>query len=296
MLKTYYDQYFKNANMVMKLIIVNIAVFLLVNILSIFTKLSGLDAGGNSIVHWLSASSDFGAMLFRPWSIVTYQFTQEGLWHIAINMLILNFFGTTFGSTLGDKRLLPLYLMGGFFGWLLFALIFNLSPLFPSGDNQIIGASAAVMTIVAATATYLPNYKVRVLMFTVSLKWLAIFYIAFDLASVSNLGPNIGGHLSHLGGAAFGFVYALQLKKGKDIVMPFANFLNRLFSAKPKPRYKTKMKAHRNPRTQTKKSNAASVNEVDQEEIDRILDKISKSGYDSLSSREKQTLFKAGNN
>ncbi len=298
MFQTYYNQYFKNANLVNRIIIINAAIFLLITILGVIIRLSGASGGSSVISHYLSASSDFGSMLFRPWGIITYQFTHVGLWHLAFNLLVFHFVGNIFGGTLGERKLLPLYLIGGILGWLLVALVSTFSPLFPEGDIPIIGASASVMAVMAAIATYLPNYKVRIFTFSVSLKYIALFYIAGDLVSVQNGASNIGGNLAHLGGAAFGFFYALQLKKGKDYTAGFSRLLDAffaLFSGKRKPRAKKKpkMKMHKNQASNNKKTTPNS--DFNQEEIDRILDKISKSGYDSLSSTEKQTLFKAGN-
>lgn len=306
MANKYYNQFFRNSTLVNRIIIINAAIFLMVNILGIFLKLSGLSSQGSGIlVHYLSASSDFLSTSLRPWSIVTYQFTHVGLFHILFNLIIFNFVGQIFAGTLGEKRLLPLYLIGGFFGWLLYALLYTISPVFPAGDNEIIGASASIMAIMAAAATYMPEYKLRILTFQISLKWVAIIYIAGDLVAVNNVGQNVGGSLAHLGGAAFGFFYAIQLKKGNDYGLGLARILDYFFawvtgkaSAK-RPKRRAKMKTYRNTSANKKSSSKSTKNNsesVDQEEIDRILDKISQSGYDSLSSSEKATLFKASGN
>lgn len=304
MFNKYYNQFFKNSTLVNRILIVNAAIFLLVNLVGIFIKLSGLSGQGSGLlVHYLSASSDFKSTLLRPWSIVTYQFTHVGFLHILFNLIIFNFVGQIFAGTLGEKRLLPLYLIGGFFGWLLYALLYTLSPVFPAGDNEIIGASASIMAVMAAAATYLPEYKLRILTFQISLKWIAIIYIAGDLVAVNNLSQNVGGSLAHLGGAAFGFFYSLQLKKGNDYSVALARIIDQLsawLAGTPKPKRRAKMKTYRNTsrkKTTTIKNKSSNEKDtVDQEEIDRILDKISQSGYDSLSSSEKATLFKASNN
>lgn len=298
MLKTFYYQYFKNANLVNRIIIINVAVFVAITVLGIVFRLAGAAGGADLVSYYLSASSDFASNLFRPWGIITYQFTHEGLWHLFFNLLIFHFVGNIFAGTLGERKLLPLYLLGGVLGWLLYSLVATFSPLFPQGDIPLIGASASVMTIMAAAATYLPDYKVRIFTFSIPLKYIALFYIAADLASVSNGGDNIGGRLAHLGGAGFGFFYALQLKNGKDYTAGFANVLEQFFgwfnpNRKPRPKKKAKMKTYKNTATASKSKKNES--DFDQAEIDRILDKISKSGYDSLSAQEKQTLFKAGN-
>lgn len=298
MLQTFYNQYFKNVTLVNRIIIINAGLFLLITLLGVVIRLSGSSGGADVVSHYLSASSDFKSMLLRPWGVITYQFTHVGLWHLAFNLLVFHFVGNIFGGTLGEKKLLPLYLLGGIIGWLLFALISTFSPLFPDGDIPIIGASASVMAVMAAIATYLPNYKVRIFTFSVSLKYIALFYIAGDLVSVQNGASNMGGNLAHLGGAAFGFFYALQLKKGKDYTAGFARLLENFFAIfngkkRPKPKKKAKMKTYKN--STSKATSAKPDPNFDQVEIDRILDKISKSGYDSLSAQEKQTLFKAGN-
>jgi membrane associated rhomboid family serine protease len=297
MFQTYYNQYFKNATLVNRIIIINAAVFIGITVFGIVIRLAGANGGADLISYYLSASSDFTSNLFRPWGIITYQFTHEGLLHLAFNLIVFHFVGNIFGGTLGERKLLPLYLMGGVLGWLLYTLVSTFSPLFPNGDIPLIGASASVMAVMAAIATYLPNYKFRIFTFTVPLKYIALFCIAGDLASVSNGGPNLGGRLAHLGGAAFGFFYALQLKRGKDYTVGFATLIDRFFGLfngkrKAKPKKKAKMKTYKNAKSKSTKTES----DFDQVEIDRILDKISKSGYDSLTSKEKQTLFKAGNN
>jgi hypothetical protein len=211
-------------------------------------------------------------------------FLHAGIFHILFNMLWLYWMGQIFEEYLGNKRTIGLYLLGGLAGAFLFVLFYNIFPLFTQQPGLVegsttVGASAAVMAVVIATATLLPDYTIF-LMFIgpVRLKWIALFIVILDFLGIAGL--NAGGEISHLGGALFGFVYIKQLQRGNDWVGVFTKIFDRF---KPKSKL-----------TVTSKNNAKnSSNKPRQDEIDRILDKISQSGYDSLNKQEKEILFRA---
>lgn len=283
--------------MVVKLLGINIAFFLLVGIVGVFINFSGYP-GQNGLVAILSANSSVLETLSRPWSIITYMFLHQGIWHLFWNMYILFFAGRLFSSFLQENRVLPTYLLGGLAGLALYMICYNIFPLFTQhGNAAILGASASVIAILVAVATYVPNYSV-VLMFLgpVKLKYIAIAFVALDFMSLQNSGPgsNIGGHIAHLGGALYGFFMANQLAKGNDWSLKVNRFLMviaAIFKRKPKIRVvhnkkKTRPVSDQEFNTQKK---------AKQEQIDRILDKISKSGYDSLTKEEKALLFQVSN-
>jgi membrane associated rhomboid family serine protease len=289
--------WFKSGTMVVKLLGINIAFFLLVGIVGVFINFSGYP-GQNGLVAILSANSSVLETLSRPWSIITYMFLHQGIWHLFWNMYILFFAGRLFSSFLQENRVLPTYLLGGLAGLALYMICYNIFPLFTQhGNAAILGASASVIAILVAVATYVPNYSV-VLMFLgpVKLKYIAIAFVALDFMSLQNSGPgsNIGGHIAHLGGALYGFFMANQLAKGNDWSLKVNRFLMviaAIFKRKPKIRVvhnkkKTRPVSDQEFNTQKK---------AKQEQIDRILDKISKSGYDSLTKEEKALLFQVSN-
>jgi len=273
----------RSGNRLNLLIGINVIVYLAINIPAVLEQL--FRGFGNSSIYlfadkYLKLSAYLPNILVHFWTPVTYMFMHASIFHILFNMLWLYWMGQIFEEYLGNKRTIGLYLMGGLAGALFYVAALNLLPAFTSLNaaqgSSIVGASAGVMAIVVATATLLPNYTIS-LMFIgpVKLKWLVVFYLVFDFLSI--IGPNAGGEIAHLGGALIGFVYIKQLQKGNDWVGGIA----KLF--KPKPKLKVV-------------SNNMGKNASDyprQEEIDRILDKISQSGYNSLSKQEREILSRA---
>lgn len=289
--------WFKSGTMVVKLIGINVGIYLLVGIVGVFINFSGYP-GQNGLVAILSANSSIIETLTRPWSIISYMFLHQGLWHLFWNMYILFFAGRLFTSFLQENRMLPTYLLGGLAGLALYMICYNIFPLFtPYGNASILGASASVIAILVAVATYVPNYSV-ILMFIgpVKLKYIAMAFVALDFLSLQNSGPgsNIGGHIAHLGGAIYGFVMANQLQKGNDWSLKINQFfvvLAAIFKKKPKIKVVHNQKKKRPVSDQ--EYNAQK--KAKQEQIDKILDKISKSGYDSLTKEEKALLFQVSN-
>lgn len=282
---------YKNGSALIKLIFVNVGVFLAVYIIGNVLYL--LNIGSSDVLfNALSLPASFSEIIGQPWSLVTYMFLHKGLWHMSMNMLVLYFGSQIFGQFLNQKKLVLVYILGGLVGGLLYVLSFNLFPVFSEvmPSSIALGASASVMAILVAAATYVPDFVVR-LMFIgeVKLKYIAMGYLVLDIVSIQ--GSNSGGHIAHLGGALFGFMYIQQLKKGRDFTVGFSQFLDYL-KAFFKPRKNMKVVYKKQGKTKTNQAyNNQKVN--NQKRIDVVLDKISKSGYDSLSADEKAILFDA---
>jgi membrane associated rhomboid family serine protease len=265
------------------LIGINIAVFLAVNIPAVIERLffeSNFIA--SHLNDYLSLPAYLPKLLTRFWTPFTYMFMHAGVLHILFNMLWLYWFGQIFEEYVGKKRTLGLYIMGGLAGALLFVLAFNTIPAFTHANaaylSVMVGASASVMAIIVATATLLPDYTISLIFIgPVRLKWLALFFVIMDFLGITGL--NAGGEMSHLGGALLGYVYIRQLQNGNDWI----GNIDKLFRGRPKLKIVAK---------NTSKNTSALPR---QEEVDVILDKISKSGYDSLSKQEKEILFRASN-
>ena len=282
---------YKNGSALIKLIFVNIGVFATVHIIGSVLYLSGI--GSNDFLfNLLSLPASFSEIISQPWSVVTYMFLHKGLFHMLMNMLVLYFGSQIFIQFLNQKKLVTVYLLGGLSGGIIYILAFNLFPVFKEvlPNSMALGASASVMAILIAAATYVPNFVVRLVFIgNVKLKYIAMGYLVLDLINIQ--GANSGGHIAHLGGAIFGFFYIQQLKKGKDFTLGFSRFLDYL-KAMFKPRKKMKVVYKKQGKTKTDQAyNNQKVN--NQKKIDTILDKISKSGYDSLSAEEKAILFDA---
>ena len=279
---------FRNGDVLMQIIGINIAIYIVILISWLLTLLFKLpDPIDFILVNYLMLPADVGELIYKPWTIITYMFMHKTVFHILFNLLVLYWFGRLFIEYLGEKKFLPTYLMGGVFGGLFYVFCYNVFPYF---DDKILlsralGASAAIMTIVFAAATLLPNFSIVLAIFgPVKLKYIAAIYLVLDLVSIG--GSNAGGHLAHIGGALFGFLYIKSLQNGYDLSRMFANLIDWI-SKVLKPKQKIKV-AYRN-QNYTQQSN-----KISQEEIDRILDKISSGGYESLSAKEKEQLFKAG--
>ncbi len=269
------------------LIGINVAVFLLINVGSVLEFIfTGVRHGYIETYanDFLALRAYLPGLATRFWTPLTYMFMHAGFFHILFNMLWLYWMGQIFEEYLGTKRTVGLYIMGGLAGALFFIAGFNLIPAFAEDVlTPVVGASASVMAIVVATATLLPNYTIY-LMFLgpVKLKWLAIAYVIIDFIGIA--GANAGGELAHLGGALLGFIYIKQLQRGHDWSQP----LNRAFT----PPSKVKV-VYRSTSGYSQRPVANAY--PGQDEIDRILDKISHSGYKSLSKQERDTLKRASN-
>lgn len=269
-------------------IIANVAIFLFFNILFIFERLifrTGILEHYYTIYLTMSASPEI--LLWRPWTIITYMFLHDGLLHILFNMLFLYWFGLLLEEYLGKKKIISIYFLGGISGGILYLISYNVFPYLQdqAGNSFLIGASASVMAILVASATLLPDHTFFLLLLgPVRLKYIALILVILDFLAIA--GTNPGGMIAHLGGALFGFLFIKQLRKGNDWSKPFWRLINGIGSIfKRRPALKVR---HKN---KDKKPGGAYDNR--QDEIDAILDKISRSGYESLSAEEKNKLFKA---
>ncbi|PVX51997.1 membrane associated rhomboid family serine protease [Balneicella halophila] len=268
-----FQQEVHRKDLLSQIIGINVFVFLLITISGIFFFLAGIKE--NPIVRLLSVPSSFDVFLRRPWGIITYMFTHKGLFHLLFNMLLLFWMGKLFVKYFDTKKLLWIYIGGGIGGALLYMLAYNYLPVFATANpySFAIGASASVMAIFFAVALYNPSYSIYLLFIgRIKMLHLAIAFIALDLLMLP--GSNPGGHISHLGGALVGVLFALWMKQQPQ------KFSQR--KAQTRTTYK---------HAKDFQYNAAKKQE--EEYINEILDKISKSGYESLTAKERKALFKS---
>ena len=272
---------YKKGNIVEKLIYINIAIFVLTLLTSV---LQGLYEGEiNWLVEWFSLDDDISSLYKKPWSLITYGFLHADFLHILMNLIVLYFIGNLFVEYFTQKQLLSFYLLGTFFGGILYIFSQNYFPLFEGKSSLLVGASAGISAILVGITTYMPNYQLKLRFIGYVKLWhIAAFWIGLDIISL--IGDNAGGHFAHLGGALFGFLY---VNKASNKDLNLFDQLSSLFKSKKSP-LKTVHKS--------KKKQASSVKKTDitQQQVDTILDKISKSGYDTLTKSEKEFLFKQG--
>jgi len=280
----------RQGNALNQLILINVLVFVSLILLEVILLVSNLGFYYEWMVSQLSLPSNPALFVRRPWTLFTYFFTHRGFLHIIFNMLNLYWFGQLIREYLGDKKLVSLYILGGLAGGLLYLLVYNFVPFFiERGSAVMIGASASVLAITVAAATLLPDYTFNLIFFgPVKIKWIAFFLILLSISGA--VGQNAGGNVAHLGGAILGFVFIRQLQRGHDLGRPihgFWSFITNLFTRRPKMKV-----SYKNTGTATAAYRTV-PNRPSQTEIDLILDKISQSGYESLSKEEKQKLFQA---
>lgn len=245
--------------------------------------------------NYISLSSDASDLLWKPWSIITYFFFHADILHIFFNMIVLNFAGRLFLTYFAPKQLFGLYVFGGIFAGLVFLLSYFSIPSLADVNVPMVGASGAIMALLFATVTYNPLMELRLLLIgNVKLWHIAFALIVLDLIQLPL--SNTGGHLAHLGGAFFGYLYMKLLQNGTDLSKIVSNVLD-FFANLFKPKQQTPFKkVHKNYKSQPQAPKASKIVTKDkiQQQIDEILDKISQSGYDSLTKEEKEFLFKAG--
>ncbi|MBE9575130.1 rhomboid family intramembrane serine protease [Flavobacterium proteolyticum] len=273
---------YKTGGMVQKLIFWNIGFFLFS--LVFFYSFS---VGSFQIPTWIALSSDFGTFIRTPWTLITFNFFHAGFLHLIFNLMVLHFSGRLFSTYFTDKQLLGVYILGGIFS----GLTFVLSYIVIGKSGLLVGASGAIMAILLSATTYAPFMLLRIPLVGIVKLWHVTFVILLvDLIQLPL--DNTGGHIAHLGGALFGFIYIKLLQSGIDLskgISMILDFFVNVFKPKKKTPFK---KVHRNA---TKKVvNSFTEKDITQKQIDDILDKISKSGYDSLTKEEKEFLFKAG--
>lgn len=290
---------FRQGNIVVRLIYINVAVFVIGLLLSVVLGLFNVNI--NYFLRDLYLPADLLQLLRRPWTLITYMFMHAGAWHLLGNMLWLYWFGKLFLYFFSSKHLRGLYVVGGLAGALLYIIAYNLLPAFSAQlySATLVGASASVLAIAIATAVREPDFRIN-LMFIgpVKLKYFALFIVLFDVLYVGS--NNAGGHLAHLGGALAGWWFVRGLGRGYDIT----HWVNMCIDAIGGPFHKRERKP-RKPKMKVHVHNATSDRAADYEynarkkeqsdEVDRILEKLKKSGYSSLSEEEKRKLFEASN-
>ncbi len=279
--------YFNNNMVLYRLVLINVVVFIGVNIVDLFGFLFGLSFSLDKLLRlFFGLEAGVANFIWKPWTIVTYMFLHDDIFHILFNMLFLTWTGKLFSEYLGQQKLTATYFLGGIAGGLFYIIAYQIFPAFANHNQAIlIGASAGVLAVFFAVATLLPNYTTQLLIIgSIKLKFLAI--IMFLLYAFSIPSGNAGGHIAHIGGALFGFVSIKFLQSGTDITKWFT----KLFSFKSRSRKNMKVVYRSN-------ENADEIymekQRMTQENLDRILDKINRSGFDSLTADEKEFLYKA---
>lgn len=282
---------FKEGTTLTKLIYVNAGVFVVIKLLQLVMLLAGYTPSSiQLLISWLSVPSDPVSLLFRPWTLFTYMFLHYDFFHILFNVLYLYWFGRLFTQLIDERKILTIYIWGGLAGAAIYILSFNLLPVFHSagGEAILLGASASVMAILFAVARVRPNFTVYLFLIgPVKLKYLALVAFLIDLISIPGMN-NAGGHLAHIGGALIGLYYGWKMAEGKISGGFFDKAAARTGDLFKK---RSRMKVtHSRPMTDME-YNAQKMKR--QKELDRILEKIKHSGYESLSREEKKTLFNA---
>lgn len=277
---------YKYGNFVTKLLYINIAVYIFISLSKLVIFLFHFENQGLYYpLNYLMLPADIHVLKTMPWTVLTYMFTHEEILHIVFNMLWFYWFGKIFVDYLSSKKLLYTYLMGGFVGALFYIGAFNLFPAFQDvlHNSRALGASAAVIAVVVTISFYVPEYRLTLFFIgQVKLKHIALFTIIIDFLSIA--GENSGGHIAHLGGAFYGMMYGLMLRNPK---FKFPHFkIPKLWKKRSKKAYDDVRHMSDEDYNYKKAQN--------QKEIDRILDKIAKQGYQSLTKSEKEMLFKAG--
>ena len=290
------EAFSRRDNALSQLLILNALVWAVLLILKALTFLAQSGGLYELVLRQLALSSSVPVLLRHPWTLLTYAFVHENFLHILFNMLNLYWFGQLIREYLGDRRLVSLYVLGALAGAGFFLLAYNLLPaLRPLLGQPVIGASAAVTAVIVGAATMLPDFTFMLFIIgPVKIKWIAVAVVLISIGGIN--GGNPGGEISHLGGALLGFVFVRQLRAGRDLGRPVGavgDWFGRLFQPRPamKVTHRSTVAAPRVGAAVGKPSSAASP--TPPEEVDLILDKISRSGYESLSKDEKQKLFRA---
>ena len=259
-------------NIVEKIILFNITLYLLPFVLK--TVLFLFNIKGLSIVNWFTIDATLSEFILKPWSILTYGFIHGSFSHIFWNMLILYYFGNILKNIFGEKLILNLFLSGIVAGGLTYLISYNLFPVFKGVNSVMIGASAGVMSVLFFLAAYDPQYRIRIIFFDIKILYIALFLFFYDIIQIPL--NNSGGHIAHIGGALWGYYYSVKYNNGSDLVNSILSYFKKNTNNKPSVKSKTDNKS------------------FNQDKIDEILDKISDSGYDSLTKSEKEYLFKVG--
>ena len=288
---------YSQGSMLLRLIFINIGVFLVLRLLAIGGFL--FNQPTSTLVSWVELPSDLTLLLHRPCTLVTYMFSHYGLLHILFNMLWLYWLGRIFMEFFSPKQLTGLYLLGGWGGAALYQLAYNLLPVLAGSDRMLIGASASIIAIVVATAVYTPDYKIGLLFLgEVSLKWIAVATVALAVLGLD--GGNPGTSFAHMGGAIMGAWYTLRIKRGRDITRPLNAAIDSvigLFNGRslrlPRFTRSSRVSQPQSGTGNTQPTDTPLGGSISEEELDKILGKIKMAGYDALTDEEKDKLFKA---
>ena len=271
---------FKNLDILQKIILIMIIFFVIPYIVNTFLFLFNFNEF--SVINLFDVSPDLIDLLSKPWSLITYGFFHSDLWHLIGNMIIFYLSGSVVLNLFGSERLIKIFILGILYGSLAYLISYNLFPAFNNIKSSMIGSSAGVMAVFIFLASYNPNYSFRILNFNVKILYIASFLVLLDIVQIP--GGNSGGHIAHLGGAFLGYFYHKKMIQGDN----YGNWIIDLYNFIFKRKVKFKK------RTYSNKTSVSVKDAATQKKIDLILDKISKSGYDSLTKGEKETLFKAG--
>ena len=271
-LKNKINLYISGLNIVEKIILFNITLYLLPFVLK--TVLFLFNIKGLSIVNWFTIDATLSEFILKPWSILTYGFIHGSFSHIFWNMLILYYFGNILKNIFGEKLILNLFLSGIVAGGLTYLISYNLFPVFKGVNSVMIGASAGVMSVLFFLAAYDAQYRIRIIFFDIKILYIALFLFFYDIIQIPL--NNSGGHIAHIGGALWGYYYSVKYNNGSDLLNSILSYFKKNTNNKSS--------------VKSKKDNK----NFDQNKIDEILDKISDSGYDSLTKSEKEYLFKVG--
>lgn len=280
--------------MLMRIIYINIAVFVVLNIINLFGLLFNPEF--INALKWVEVSSNPWEVLVKPWTLITYAFSHTDIFHILFNMLWLYWLGRIFMEYFTSKQLAGLYVLGALGGAGLYLLAYSFLPVFARlPQSYMLGASASVLAIVVATAVYAPDYKIGLLFIgQISLKWVALVTVMIDLFSVNTI--NAGGHIAHIGGALVGMLFALMMRRGHDITAPLNAVIDKvasLFSRKESkkgPGAPIGGRAYRG----NASGNAGASQRPSESDLDRVLAKIKRSGYTALTDEERDILFSFG--
>ncbi len=292
-------RFFKSRAVLPRLIIINCAIWLAIGIMRVFSYLLNIQDSNftNYIVNYLALPANLGNLSAHPWTLVTYMFLHIDFFHLLFNMLWLFWFGKIFLEFLKARQLLLVYLLGGMSGGLLYVFFYNIFPVFEKSlDLSVaLGASASVMAIVTAISFYVPGYSINMLFLgRIRIFYIALFLFILDFFMIRS--ENAGGHIAHIGGALFGLIYIVARRKGMNFSGVWnISWFKRLF--RPIGRRKSKVDYNPGP-ANGRPLTDDEYNELKakkQKKIDEILDKISKSGYESLTREEKDLLFKSSN-
>lgn len=263
------ENFYRTSSSVQKLIVINIILFIVPFFFETLTFLFALE--NFSFIGFFTIEPDLMKLILKPWSIFTYGFIHGGFYHLFWNMLMLYYFGNLLQNIFGDKLIYSVFFNGIIFGGLFYVISYNIFPVFRGTSSQMIGSSAGVMAVLFYLTTYSPNMSIRLFIANIKLVYIAVFLLILDVIQIPS--GNSGGHIAHIGGAITGYCMLKYNYQGFDLFLLISFFRSKSKSKKININY----------------------NKIDQKRIDQILDKISESGYDSLTKDEKNYLFKAGN-